>query len=118
LSKFVVEGVEYDFEQYGGKGKGTIPEPSDADVERFQERMLAFTEETGIRGLDDLIKKLSGMEPDERKSYARDQETRAYEMYAEFCKNSPSVEEIKSVPPRIRRAFFHYVQQEFFNPNT
>jgi hypothetical protein len=112
----VVEPLDYDFTKFGGR-KGVIPEPSDAAIGTY------YTQ------LDELLKSIAGEHvklPDNPsptdllealnqltmgESYAPMLEGTT-EIYAKLCQNSPSVEELNMLPPRIRALFFQWMAKQ------
>lgn len=142
MPKFEAEKVEYDFTIYPRNdgqgmctGKGAVPEPTDAILEEFGKRQREMQEELGIsepaalqeamagvkgppEALRKFVEKLEAMSEDERKEFTNRIQDRGIKMYADFCQGSPSEGELRQLPPRIKRLFFGYVQEQFTNPNT
>lgn len=123
MSNFSANAIElkYDFTGFpkndGSKGKctgkGVIPEPTQKDLQRYQEAMkeLFQVEEDGIdlgqealeaqdtEALEEKLDKLLGLT-------------------AELCKHSPSVEDLRELPPRIQLAFQKHIYKELADPEV
>lgn len=110
-----VEPMEYNFETVpGGKGKGVIPEPSTSEMKRFQKEFaqimrkgaaLDVSDEDAMKMTDkeftDFQKKTDKISEDLDSAIAR------------LCKDTPSVEEVASLPFRVKTKFSKWLMEQF-----
>jgi hypothetical protein len=94
-----VEPLDYDFTPYGGKG--TIPEPTRDEVEAYRE---------AVRGV---VQAKPTPEDDEQSDEDRDRLATAV---AALSKGTPSADEIRALPHRLRIAFARWLWSELVNP--
>lgn len=125
----IIEGISYDFTAYGG-GKGAIPEPTSAQLHRFQRHMV----ESGRREQERVMAinrwqlqvqaanregepapPMPAMPSDEEQRVVEDLDAEAL---ADVCSDHPSKEEILKLPSRVLRAFYGYVTGHFLDPNV
>lgn len=112
----VVEPLDYDFTKFGGR-KAEIPEPSDAQVLKMYSEMDAlvkslageFVELPKNPSAQDLVESLNQLTMSE--SYGPMLEGMTA-IYSDLCSNSPTVEELNQLPPRIRTLFFQWVAKQ------
>lgn len=110
-----VETLDYDFRGIPKdgpakgycSGKGTVPEPSTADLEAYQATMKEIT--VG-RSLEDLA------QADTKEQ--QEQLHKTLEATAEFCKGTPSLQELEELPPRMKIAFIRWLGGEISNPEV
>lgn len=112
----IVEPLDYDFSKFGGR-KAVIPEPT-------EEKIVAY-----YASLDELMKSLAGdfvqlpPNPSAQELIEALNQLTMNESYkpmldgitaivADLCSNSPSVEEIRQLPPRMRALFFQWIARE------
>lgn len=109
----IVEPLDYDFTRFGGR-KAEIPEPSEELIVEMYSAMDHLLKEVAGSFVDlpknpsaqDLVNSLNQLTMSESYKPMLDGMT---EIYARLCANSPSVEELKQLPPRIRALFFQWV---------
>jgi hypothetical protein len=136
-----VEPLDWNFEKFDG-GSGTIPEPSERDLQTFtrkfrklmqailkegsrvakveQERAKAEeTAEEGEEATITLADALAALEdPDMPEETAMMVIDKMSEIVAELAHGSPTLETITGLPSRIRAAFFSWLIQELFVPEV
>jgi hypothetical protein len=142
-----VEPLDWDFSKYGA-GSGTSPEPSTAEIERFNRkwralvqallamRNAAITAETSETeemspeqakqklleyqgiSLDDALQRLSSELDDETLPGVDEVITHMAQLIAEVAKDQPSVDQIMALPHRPRTAFFGWFVGEMTNPES
>ena len=117
----LVEPLNYNFAPFCPEISGTIPEPTDKQIETFLAKIKTIMETAnkGIGGLSDddpdaFLEALSSMDPKVVTGTIRDM-ARAY---AELCSRNPSFEDLMKAPMRVRILFFRWVQQEVFSPEV
>ncbi len=119
-----LEKLDYDFTSFdrndgGGKcrGRGIVPEPSDAAIKRFGEAMKDIFKDLGDVQLNDeggviLTDELLDMaETDEQTALLR-------LAVSELCGGSPSAEDLEQLPPRVYNAFSKWISAELFDPKV
>lgn len=112
----VVEELDYDFTRFGGQ-KSKIPEPS-------KDKIVAY-----YNDLDELLKQVAGEHvklPDKPTAQDLIEAVNLLTMAESYgpmldgmtlicsalCSNSPSVEELEQLPPRIRGLFFQWLGEQ------
>lgn len=110
-----VEPLDYDFTQAPSnsgkgmcKGKGTIPEPSEALLEAYS---AAVRDLYKVEDGESIAKK---MDADKQKETS----DKLLSLTATLCQNSPSKAELKELPPRICTAFMKWVFKEIADPEV
>lgn len=88
-------------------GKGTIPEPSQAQLDEYFEAL-------GEIGGEDSLESLANADARE----SREQLEKLLDIVATLCSGTPSQEELSQLPPRIKIAFIRWIGQEFSNPEV
>lgn len=136
----VVEPMDWDFTKYGA-GKGTIPEPSDREVERFLKKYQVLISQTlrsaelrAAEQLDEAISEAAGgdekrlltlaesvavmsrIDSDELLSGPEAAEA-LVGLFASITKGQPSKEQMMQLPHRIRGAFYGWVMGQLTNPD-
>lgn len=110
-----IEPLHYDFTTVeGGEGKGTIPEPSQEQIEAFVSNFQALVSDLQSRTNGEA----SGEDVDEAMSHIRELRKHSTQYVSELCSGTPSIEEIESLPPRLQTAFTKWVRQEITDPNV
>lgn len=99
-----VSALDYDLSPYV-KTKGTVPEPSQADIKKFQKAVRAISP-------DGTPTKLSQLTDDEAEA-ANDGMVAAL---AEFCHGKPNEAQIAALPHRVLLAFCGWLFGSFTNP--
>lgn len=135
----VVEPMDWNFSKFGA-GKGTIPEPSDIEVERFLKKYqvlisqtLRSAERRAIEQLDTAINEAAGDEDrlltleesvavmgriDSNELISSSEASDALlELFATITKGQPSKEQMLALPHRIRAAFYGWVMGQLTNPD-
>lgn len=112
----IVEELDYDFTKFGGR-KATIPEPDDARIIAMYSAMDSLVKD--IAGsfvqlpenpsASDLVDSLNQLTMSESYGPMLDGMTK---IYAELCSQSPSEDELKKLPPRVRALFFQWMAKQ------
>ncbi len=120
-----IELLKYDFTEFpsnDGKGncsgKGTIPEPTKAKLKTYSENLKALYD---IKEDDDKEKLAEAVEKEVAKSGAEEIEERGEKLLqytSDLCSNSPSLAELKELPPRIQTGFFKWIYKELADPEV
>jgi len=117
----LVEPLDYDFKPFCPEIKGTVPEPTDKQIEAFLDKIKSIMEGANkdIGGLsednpDEFLEALSSLDPKVVTKTIADM-ARAY---AALCSNKPSYTDLMKAPMRVRILFFRWVQQEIFSPEV
>jgi hypothetical protein len=117
----LVEPLDYNFKPFCPEISGTIPEPTDKQIEAFLAKIKTIMEgankEIGSLSADDpeaFLEALTSLDPKMVTGTIRNM-ARAY---ADLCSNHPSFEDLMKVPMRVRILFFRWVQQEVFSPEV
>jgi hypothetical protein len=130
----VVEELGWDFSKFG-QGKGITPEPSDRQLSKFQKQFQALLK-VGVQMLktvrppqsppsqsppaeevlllDEAVRVLGDMSGEEPE-LERFHEMMA-QITADVCTNQPSKEQLLALPPRIRMAFYGWLNGQILNP--
>lgn len=110
-----VEPMDYDFTTVkGGQGKGTVPEPSTAEMKTFQRDFAAIMRDAKALELsDDEAAKLSKEEFDTLQDQMDEIADRLDEAVSVLCHNTPSKEEVATLPFRIKTAFSKWLMEQF-----
>ena len=118
----LVEPLNYNFAPFCPDISGTVPEPSDKQIETFLGKLKSLMEAANKQISPDLsdvdpagfLEALSSLDPKMVTGTIRDM-ARAY---AALCSNKPTFEELMQAPMRVRILFFRWVQQEVFSPEA
>lgn len=121
MSKFdamqAVEAMEYDFTAYGG-GRGTIPEPSNGQIDRFFKSLSSIYDKfkgllpegstldsTDPAAIEKAMETLEGLDSEVMNRYMA-------EAIAEVTSGSPNADEIMALPYRVQQAFMGWLVGE------
>jgi hypothetical protein len=112
----VVEPMDYDFTKFGGR-KGDIPEPNEDQVislyssmdELVKELAGEFVQLPKNPSATELVDSLNQLTMSESYKPMLDGMT---VIYARVCSDTPSEEELRQLPPRIRALFFQWVAKQ------
>ena len=118
----LVEPLDYNFKPYCPEISGTVPEPSDKQIETFLAKlksiMTAASKDLGGTVSEDdpdqFLEALTSLDPKMVIGTLRDMA----HAYAALCSNKPSFTELMQAPMRVRILFFRWVQQEIFSPEV
>lgn len=133
----IVAAMDWDFSKFGA-GKGTIPEPSDIEMERFLRNytklMTSFSaaaigsvspkngedgedsDKPKILSLDEAIELMKSV--DITADYVSPKISEAMlELVLQITKGSPNREQIVSLPQRIRGAFYGWLLGQLTSPD-
>lgn len=114
-----VEPLDYDLGKYGGKG--TIPEPSDADIEKVQKAFLSVAKDLGVevgeKMTPETMARVADKLGDDVNETMKAANARVYGAIAELCKGKPTLKEIEALPVRVRNAFIGWLMGQF-NPEA
>ena len=117
----VVEALDYDFNPYV-KVSGTIPEPTDRQIADFFGDMKTLFKEieadlpTGI-DLDSMSSVMEAMDDLDTEVTIKITGKMCV-LYAKLCSGTPTEQQIRELPPRIRQIFFNWLQQEVMAPEA
>lgn len=102
-----VSALDWDFTKYAGKSaKGTIAEPSTADIKSF---LSAVGDSVILSGDADKLKEMSGEEVEAENE-------RFFSAVVELCGGKPTRAQIDKLPHRVKRAFAGWVWGIVTNP--
>jgi hypothetical protein len=117
----VVEALDWDFNPYVA-AKGTIPEPTDAQIAAFLAGIKAVVKEVQ----SDLPADLDPSDPvalfaamdslDPAKTV--EQMSAMCAVYSAACSGTPTAEQIAALPMRVRTIFFAWFQGEVMSPEA
>lgn len=113
----LIEKLDYDFTAFGGT-KGVIPEPSDKVLLAFQDSMRKGLVEYGVSDDVDLTDNAAVMRviaklPSNQLAAFLDLQVEAL---AQFCQGTPTLQELQTMPVRVRNAFAGWLMGKFENP--
>lgn len=117
-SKYV-DVLDYDFSAFGGS-KGTVPEPSDKVLVRFQESIrkglieFGVTDEIDVTDNAAVMAIIAKLPPDQLSSFLDMQ----VDALAEFCQGMPTLTELQTMPVRVRNAFAGWLLGKFASPES
>lgn len=111
----VIEPLDWNFEKYDA-GSGTVPEPSEKDVEKLFRDIAAATSKLTERfgedvSVDDLLVQLSDLPEGESLGFAAMIEALT-KAFAGLCKGQPSKAQLNRLPMRVKLAFFAWLTRE------
>jgi hypothetical protein len=119
----VVDPLDYTFEPHVAS-HGTIPEPTDDQIEAFTGAMQSLMKEvqastdmpgmTGDEGPEKFLEALDSLDP----AKIRAQMDQMADVYALLCSGKPTADEIRLLPQRIRNRFFQWISKEVLNPEA
>lgn len=114
-----VEPMDYDFTTVpGGKGKGVVPEPSTMDMKIFQKSFAKVVRESAkLDKSGEELDKISDDEFDLLQKKGDELGEQLDAAIAKLCKNHPSVEEVETLPFRLKTAFSKWLMEKF-NPEA
>lgn len=114
----VVKPLDWDFTAFEA-GKGTVPEPSDRDIERlFQDLSKVSREVMGIAGLGEaaenadperVMQAMADMPEELGISKLVAGFTKAF---AKLCKDQPTAIQLNKLPMRVRMRFYMWLAEE------
>src|ERR1700733_12864244 len=118
----VVEPLDWDFSGVNGMlptDKGTIPEPTDADIEKLFQDVAALSnkllKDAGLEQKEatpeELIIALADL-PEGSEVGIRDVLKGMSQLFADLCKNQPNLDQLTRLPMRIRMRFFVWLAKE------
>jgi hypothetical protein len=116
-----LDEINYDFRPYVD-ASGTVPEPSDKQIEKFREVLLSIFEPIlskngGSFDKANIAEAVSQLSEEEMKESAKAQDKLLHAI-ASLCSNQPSFAEIKKLPWRGQRKFMGWVFGVFLNPKS
>jgi hypothetical protein len=119
----VIEPLDWDFTEWN-LGKGTIPEPSEERVIKFQKKLQAVMIRVAQEAQPPEEEADADPDRDRSRDWLRELERAqasgiaeeiAHEIdliYGRFCQDQPSAETIGKLPYRVKVAFFRWLQEE------
>ena len=130
-----VSSLDFDFEPYVEGAKGTIAEPSQDALDRYRDANESAMAQSGLslNQIAEVVKLASGdTEPSEDEmvrvlghmpddleavmAKAREAQAAQFETAIEVCGGTPSEEQIKALPGRVREAFVGWLTGELLRP--
>lgn len=110
-----VDPMDYDFTTVpGGKGKGTVPEPSTEEMKDFQ-RDFARIMRDGQK-LEKTDEEMTAMSDEDFEVFQKSADAigeRLDIVISTLCKNQPSQEEVATLPFRVKTAFSKWLMEQF-----
>src|SRR5690606_11412212 len=110
-----VEAMEWDFTDFGG-GSGVVPEPTTEIFNQFTERAKVFQERfraTTGKSMDDALTEEDVSRLDEQEIMSE-----MVNLLAFVCQDSPGVEQLSLLPPRVLMAFQGWLVGEISPEST
>jgi len=114
-----VDVLDYDFTAFGGT-KGVVPEPSDKVLLQFQDSMRKGLVEFGVAQDVDVTDNaavmaiIAKLPPEQLERFMEMQ----VDALAAFCQGAPTLEELSTMPVRVRNAFAGWLMGKFTNPES
>lgn len=110
-----VPELTYDFRKFGGS-KGTIPEPSDDILAKYSRDMAVLVNEELDEDVDPRdIRAVMRAAAEVSETELIEQQEKVAEVTAALCQDSPSKKELMDLKPRVRRAFYGWLNGQL-NP--
>jgi len=114
----VVEPLDWDFTKFDA-GKGTIPEPTDAQIDRLFKDIAGMSKEImskaglpeGEATPEELLAALANL-PDDVDFGIGDMMKTMSKIFAKLCTNQPTQAQLMKLPLRIRMRFFVWLAGE------
>lgn len=104
-----ITDLEWDFNPHLN-ASGTIPEPSDAALVRYQQRMAEharkYLPDVDPNNLREVVEANANVTGDEMMEAIEGQA----QITGELCQDRPSAEQLLELPPRVRAAFYGWLQ--------
>lgn len=120
----VVESLDWDFTAAKVKAKGTIPEPSDAQIGDFLDGLKKLYTDARESGLDldlpdnatpeQMMDALTAVTGDKYVAFM----AKVAGLFAALCSDKPSQDNLLALPMRVRVKFYAWVQQEVVSPEA
>jgi len=118
----VVEALDWTFEPFVKKAKGTVKEPTDDQIVKFLSDVKALVArlhekaEADVKSRDpaDLVDAIEELDP----SVVGEFHQELAGIFAALCSGEPTREQILAVPMRIRVVFYGWLRQEVMNPEA
>lgn len=113
----VVEPLEWDFTKYDA-GKGTVPEPSDKDIETLFRDLTKVSkdvmEKAGVGKLTGTPEQVMAAiaELDDSAIGITQMISGFTKAFAKLCKNQPTAIQLNKLPLRVRMAFYVWLADE------
>ena len=121
VAQGVVEALDYDFNPYLDV-KGTIPEPTDTQIETFLLAMkeLYVTAQKDQPDLGDLTSQADILEAIDKVDPTTQIKLlgKMAAIYSELCSKTPTAKQISELPVRVRTIFFAWLQGEVMSPEA
>lgn len=119
-ARTAVDPLDYTLEPYVEGATGTVPEPTDAALERYFRTLREIVVEAGISELpedasDAQVARVFVKLPDDAIETMAE---KTREAVIELCQGSPSREQIKALPARPKRAFIDWLTSQLGNPTS
>lgn len=110
-----VEPMDYDFTTTpGGRGKGTVPEPSTRQMKKFQDEFTRIMR--AGTALEKSMEDVSDMSDDALADFQAKQDAISEQLdaaIAGLCQDQPSAAEVATLPFRVKTAFSNWLLEQF-----
>lgn len=110
-----VEPMDWDFTTVdGGKGKGTVPEPSTEEMKNFQREFAQIMRDgQKLEVSDEAATKMTDKQFEKFQKDADEIGQRLDVAISKLCKDNPSREEVATLPFRVKTAFSKWLMEQF-----
>lgn len=111
-----VSPLDYDFSAYVEGAKGTIPEPTQDELEVFLDALgtIAESEQSEERSDAETLDTIRQALSDD--GLVKQFWPKVLDALDPICKGTPSRDQIEALPARVRFAFFDWLSSEFVDP--
>jgi hypothetical protein len=120
----VVESLDWDFTKAGVKAKGTIPEPTDAQIGDFLDGLKKLYTDVQGSGLapeiqehatpEQMMEALAGVTGEAYVEFM----AKIAGLFADLCSGKPGKDNLLALPMRVRVKFYGWVQSEVVSPEA
>lgn len=120
----VVESLDWDFTKAGVKAKGTIPEPTDAQIGDFLDGLKKLYTDVQGSGLapeiqehatpEQMMEALAGVTGEAYVDFM----AKIAGLFAKLCSDKPTQDNLLALSMRVRVKFYGWVQSEVVSPEA
>ena|SRR6185312_8594540 len=108
-----VEPMDWNFTKFGG-GQGTVPEPSTDDMKKFQKTFAQIMRDGKQLELsDEAAADLSAEDFEQLQENMTAIGDRLNVAISDLCKQQPSLEQVSTLPFRVKTAFSRWLMKQF-----
>ena len=104
--------LDYDFTMFVPGAQGTIPEPTEQQVHKFERAIQKLSNQYKDMSTEDMAKYLENVTEEE---YNKNREA-SLDAAEIVCGKTPSREEIDALPMRIKQKFYGWLVRELLRP--